>query len=309
MRTARISIVNSRKAVEIDDNERILEKAEDSIRIIGRDRPDLIVLSEHFATTPQQDTPEAVLKVAQSVPGPQTERLASLAKKYESYIAFGMLRREDEEAYNSLILIDRKGRPVWIYDKVFPTIGELKQKRIRPGGDPKAFDCDFGRIGAAICFDINFLELADFYQRAGVELILFSSAFPGGRLLDMWAVRFGFNIAASTRYEFNRIIDLTGNTLNQTSDINPQVTAAVNLNRRMVHMDFNLDKIESMIQHYPGDVLIEDLRPEATCVITSIKAGLEVEELLREFEIEKLPDYFDRSRKIRLKHTDQAAIE
>jgi hypothetical protein len=54
--------------------------------------------------------------------------------------------------------------------------------------------------------------------------------------------------------------------------------------------------------HVQGDVLIEDMRDEATCVITSLKPGLEVSKLIREFEIETLPAYFDRSRSVREKH-------
>jgi len=40
---------------------------------------------------------------------------------------------------------------------------------------------------------------------------------------------------------------------------------------------------------YHGDVLIEDLRQEAVCVITSLKPGLEVSRLINEFKSAQLP--------------------
>ncbi len=191
---------------------------------------------------------------------------------------------------------------MWTYDKVTPVITEMGRAGISPGKKPRVFQCDFGKIGAVICFDINFLELAEIYFREEAELILFPSAFPGGRLLDIWAIRWGFNIAASTWYDYNRIIDCTGRTVAQTSDILPYTTCILNLNRRVVHMDFNLEKLRKMLDKYKGDVLIEDMRPEALCVITSLKKGLEVSGLIREFGIITLPDYFNRSRRVRHSH-------
>ena len=84
-----------------------------------------------------------------------------------------------------------------------------------------SYQCDFGRVGGAICFDINFSELAEIYCRQDVELLLFASNFPAGKLLDAWAVRYGFAIAGSTLYDHNRVIDCTGTTVGHTSDIMP----------------------------------------------------------------------------------------
>ena len=82
----------------------------------------------------------------------------------------------------------------------------------------------------------------------------------------------------------------------------PYATAVLNLNRRVVHMDKNLEKLDRMRSQYAGEVLIEDLRDEALCVITSLKEGLEVMELIREFEIVPLAAYFDHSRRVRAEH-------
>jgi len=302
MRLARISIVNTHQLGATEDDRIRLARAVERIQAVGRDRPDLVLLPELFANSPKENTHEAAAQAAQSVPGPISEELAWLARRFHTYIAFGLFRRAGERLYNSLVLLDRVGEPVWIYDKVTPVDVEMADWGETPGALPKAFECDFGRIGAAICFDINFNELAEHYAHQDIELLLFASAFPAGRLLDAWAVRYGFAVAGCTYYQNNRILDCTGVTVARTSDLLPYATAALNLNRRVVHMDKNLAKLDRMRSKYAGVVLIEDLRDEALCVITSLKEGLEVTKLMREFEIIPLPAYFDRSRQVRAEH-------
>jgi len=301
MREARLSVVNTRDTSleEIGNVSVVMDRACKRIECVSRDRPDVILLTEYFANHFVEPTPESVAQYAETVSGPISEELSGLARKYGNYIAFGLLRRDGDRFLNSLVLLDRSGKPVWTYDKVslFPSEYDCG---IAPGAMPSPYQCDFGRVGGAICFDINFSELAEIYCRQDVELLLFASAFPAGRLIDFWATRYGFAIAASTLYDRNRIIDCTGAVMGRTSDLVPYTTAVLNLNRRVVHMDWNMDKIDLMRTRYSGDVIIEDLRDEAVCVITSVKKGLEVADLIKEFDIERLPDYLDRSRRLRV---------
>jgi len=303
MREARVSIVNTRsRPHEHEATADIMSRARAHIDKVSRDRPDLILLSEIFANHPAKQGREAAFEAAQAVPGPISEELSALARKHSTYIAFGLLRKDGEKLFNSLVMLDREGSHVWTFDKVTPMAVEMEETSISPGKSPTAFDCGFARVGAAICFDINFLELAEIYFRQEIELLLFASAFPAGRLLDHWAVRYGFAVAGGTWYDRNRIIDCTGATVARTSEIIPYATAVMNLNRRVVHMDGNIDKLDRMRSQYKGDVLVEDMREEAVAVITSLKPGLEVSKLITEFEVETLPDYFDRSRRSRAKH-------
>ena len=289
MREARISLVPVHVPGQPGGAVDLPAKAREYIEGVSRDRPDLILLPELFANEAPEGTAAAAQAAAQAVPGPLSEELAALARRYRTYIAFGLLRRVGEQVYNSLVLLDREGRWVWTYDKVAPVDWEMERCGVTPGAPPRAFQADFGRLGAAICFDINYNEIGEMWFRQDVELLLFASAFPGGRLLDAWAVRFGVAIAGCTWNAENRVIDCTGATVARTSNLLPYATAVLNLNRRVVHMDYNLDKIE------------------ACCVITSLKVGLEVADLIREFEITPLAAYFDRSRCVRERHGGLAA--
>ena len=92
----------------------------------------------------------------------------------------------------------------------------------------------------------------------------------------------GFAIASSTWYDDNRIVDCSGATVARTSDILPQATAVMNLDRRVVHMDGNIDRIAAIKSRYGRDVIVEDLRDEALMVVTSLRKGLEVTQVLAE---------------------------
>ena len=118
MREARLSIVNTGRPGVIEDGQDSLSRAKQRIERVGRDRPDLILLPETFANS-AKDAPSA-LESAQEIPGPISEELAVLAKRYETFIAFGLLRRFGEQRFNSLALLDRTGALAWTYDKIAP---------------------------------------------------------------------------------------------------------------------------------------------------------------------------------------------
>lgn len=296
MRKVRVSTVNTRKASDINEQTAsVLARATENIRLAGKSNPDLVLLSELFANRPDEHNRDAYLAASEPLDGDICRQMSVLAKEVASYVAFGLLRRDGNRIFNSLVLLDRQGECVWVYDKTTPMIAEIQDYGITPG-IPSVYDCDFGRVGGVICFDINFTELAEYYQRNDVELLLFSSAFPAGRLLDAWSQRYGFAIAASSWYDSNRIIDQSANTVAHTSDLTPYATAVLNLDRRVVHMDGNLPKIQQMVDKYGPDVLVEDMRDEGLVVISSLKEGLSISELIGEFDIELMHDYFDRSR-------------
>ncbi|MHB1294360.1 MAG: carbon-nitrogen hydrolase family protein [Anaerolineae bacterium] len=302
MRQARITTICTHRPTVHEDGPTLLARACETIAAAAPDRPDLILLPEIFANHPVENTRAAALAAAEPLSGPITEALAGQAQRYGAWIAFGLLRRDGERLFNSLVLLDRQGQPAWTYDKVTPVRTEMTDWGVTPGGMPRPFAWELGRIAGAICFDINFQELAEGYAEQAVELLLFPSAFPAGRLLDAWAVRYGFAIAGSTYYLTNRTLDCTGVTVARSSDLRPWATAVLNLNRRVVHMEGNLPKLDRMRAHYPGDVLVEDLRDEALCALTVLTPGLEVADLMAEYEIQPLSAYWAASRRLRAQY-------
>ena len=270
------------------------------------DRPDLIVLTEgcmhnspRTASRAEQDAQSEPLPE----PGPITRFLAGKARQHHSYI-IGSYSRKDPKGrgrYNAAVLVDRQGQYVGCYDKMFPTIGEM-EGGVLPGTGAVAFDTDFGRIGAMICFDLNFPELLAQYKQLGVRLICFSSAFRGGKLLTAAAMRNRFFIASAVPGENGVIVDPLGRTLAESSQYGKIIFAKVNLDSEVVHIDYNADRVRRMKQKYGTEVRVDTASPEAVFFLSSFHPEKSIQRIMREFEIESLDAYFDRARTVRNKY-------
>jgi len=270
------------------------------------DKPDIILLTEGcMHNSPRSATREEKDAKAEPLPegGPITRFLARKAKQHNTYI-IGSYWRKDEKGrgrYNSAVLIDRQGKVAGVYDKVYPTIGEM-ESGVLPGKSAKVFDTDFGRIGAIICFDLNFRELLDEYKRQGVELLCFLSAFRGGFMVPSLAFRNQCFIASAVTYENGVIVDPLGRTLAESSQYGRIIFARINLDSQIVHIDYNNSRIPALKKKYGPYVKIETASPEAVYFLSSLHPEKSIRAMIEEFEIETLDEYLDRARSERLKY-------
>jgi len=171
-------------------------EAERKMKQGSLDKPDLFLLPEVFLVN---DVTNAWADPANmEEEGDDTyQRLGATARSYNAYVAAPLLTRKDGVVHNSTVLFDRRGEPVFTYHKAFPTPGEI-ESGVAPGTrTPPCFDADFGRVGIAICYDLNFQPLFKHHYEQGMELLLFPSYFPGGLLLQSWAYLYMFHAVSS----------------------------------------------------------------------------------------------------------------
>jgi predicted amidohydrolase len=171
-------------------------EAERKMKRGSLDKPDLFVLPEIFLVNDAADAWTDPANMEEE--GNETcQRLGAAARAYNAYVAAPLLTRKDGVVRNSCVLFDRRGEPAFTYHKTFPTPGELSHG-VAPGTrTPPCFDADFGRLGVAICYDLNFQPLLRHYYDQGIELLLFPSYFPGGLLLQSWAFLYSFHAVSS----------------------------------------------------------------------------------------------------------------
>jgi predicted amidohydrolase len=267
------------------------------------DKPDLIVLTEYF----MQNTPPSAGREEKDArseplpqPGPITQFLARKAKQHHAYVIASTWRRElkGPGRYNTAILLDRRGQLVGYYDKMFPTIGEMEEG-VLPGRGGVTFDTDFGRIGALICFDLNFPELLAEYKKQGAELLCFLSMFRGGKMVPGAAMRNQCFIASAVPGENGLIVDPLGRTLAESSQYGKIIFARINLDSRVVHIDYNEDRVRRLKEKYGPAVKVEVASPEAVYYLSSLHPEKSIGDLLREFGIETRDAYLDRARGVR----------
>jgi predicted amidohydrolase len=255
------------------------------------DKPDIIVLPETFIGSGNSQ--------AETVPGPTTDFLAKKARKYNCYLTAPMLEETKQGLRNAVILLDRKGNVCWKYYKYVPTINEMERDVI-PGESISVYETDFGRIGAVICFDLNFHEIIKQYKKNRAELIIFPSMFRGGFQFRIWAYICQCYMVSATPGENSLIVNPLGRILAESSSFGRIIFNKINLDFSVVHIDCNHSKVMAMKRKYKTRVELDIASPEAVMLLTSHHKK-SIKEMIDEFDIETCDDYFNRARTMRKK--------
>jgi predicted amidohydrolase len=128
---------------------------------------------------------DQVYGLAETIPGPTTEKVMSLAKKTGMHIIFGMPELSEKTqatVYNTAVFVGPQGL-IGKYRKMYlPTHSVFEEKRyFRPGYQPTAFQTSLGNIGLTICYDVFFPEVFRLTRLQGAQLIVCISASPAVR--------------------------------------------------------------------------------------------------------------------------------
>ena len=128
---------------------------------------------------------DQVYELAETIPGPSTEKVEALAKQTGMYIIFGMPELSEKTqatVFNTAVFVGPQGL-IGKYRKMYlPTHSVFEEKRyFRPGYEPAAFQTDLGNIGLSICYDVFFPEVFRLTRLKGAQLIVCISASPAVR--------------------------------------------------------------------------------------------------------------------------------
>jgi predicted amidohydrolase len=117
-------------------------------------------------------------RYAETVPGPTSNRLASLAHEFGFYLICGIVERDakSKRIFDSTILLSPEGDFLGVYRKVHLWANE--RKYFTPGGRFPVFKTKVGRVGMGVCYDLEFPEPARALALQGAEIIFYSSAQP-----------------------------------------------------------------------------------------------------------------------------------
>ena len=237
---------------------------------------------------------------------PYVAEVGKIARQFDAAIIAPFIERAGGRAYNSVPIVDRRGKLAMVYRKNYPTTGEL-EAGITPGHEVPVAECDGVRVGAAVCFDANFDQIAAELERKRARLVFWPSMYWGGRLLQHWALRYGFSVVVAYGAE-SAVIDMSGRYLAKQGAetfkvrqnlLPPWAVADVLVNRELFHLDFNQTKFPAIRAKYGPDVEIDVHEPEGFFLLGSRRADLPVEQLATEFRLETNRDYLARSVRLR----------
>ena len=211
----------------------------------------IICLQELFNTLYLCQTEDhQQFELAESIPGPTTDRLCQLAADHQIVIVAGLFeRRAPGLFHNSAVVIDADGglagryRKMHIpddphyYEKFYFTPGDTAvtngfgatSKESGDDGGFQSFTTRFGRIGVCICWDQWFPEAARLTAMTGAQLLVYPTAIGwlaedkqdfGAAQLDAWttmlrshAIANGVYVAAPNRVGVENNIEFWGHSL------------------------------------------------------------------------------------------------
>jgi predicted amidohydrolase len=252
---------------------------------------DLIVLPE-TCNDQSRDQPE-------TLDGPTVAIMAELACRHNVYIVCPIDRQQDGFRLNSAVLLDRKGDIVYVYDKVYPYWSEFDAN---PPVDvvnsvPQVVETDFGRLGIAICFDVNFPDVWQALATGGADLVVWPSAYSAGRALQAHALNHHYYILTSTFTRDCIVYDITGEEILYEKSEGLHVTRTVlDLDRGIYHENFNIEKRDQLLADHSDTIEMEQwLEREQWFVLRSPDPDVSARALAREYGLEELRDYKARS--------------
>jgi predicted amidohydrolase len=226
IRIAAINLRPERTAGPAESVERFLHAVEQ--RVEGR--ADLIVLPEGITVV---GTGMSYVEVAETVPGPTTEKLGALARRHKAWVAAGIYERDGRAVYNTAVLVDREGRVAGKYRKVYLPREEV-ERGLTPGNSYPVFGTDFGRVGLMICYDVFFPDPARALAAQGADLILLPIWGGDETLAAARAIENKVFLVASGYDHPTYIMDPDGKRVAQAPQRGEAAIAEIDLSRRYV---------------------------------------------------------------------------
>ncbi len=164
-----------------EDTDKNLEKAADRVTEAARGGAKLICLPELFrAQYFCQREDHALFDLAESIPGPSTERLGAVAREHGVVVIASLFERRAPGLYhNTAVTLEKDGSIADMYRKMhIPDDPLYYEKFYFTPGDLgfKALQTSAGNIGTLVCWDQWYPEGARITALRGAETLFFPTA-------------------------------------------------------------------------------------------------------------------------------------
>lgn len=179
---SQISVIQWTSGSEPTEN---LEQLRRLVHLLPKERPQLLVLPEVFATFGAGEKRQQE-RAEKPGDGPIQSAVAEIAREHGLWIVAGTIPLQAGERYAAAsILFDDSGQQRARYDKIhlFDAVVEdgtgtyRESAYTKPGDKLVVVDTPFGNIGMAVCYDLRFPEMFRALRQAGADLIVLPSAF------------------------------------------------------------------------------------------------------------------------------------
>lgn len=218
---------------------------------------------------PQKPAKNNLNHLAETIPGPTTNRFCELAKKWNTVVILNLFEKEGDLTFDSSPIINADGRILGVTRMVHileaPCFHE--QDYYTPGNNSQlVYDTKVGRIGVAICYDRHFPEYMRALALQGADLVAVPQAggvgeWPEGVFeAEMQVASFqnGYFTALCNRVGQEECLTFEGKSFVTSPDGRIIKQAPAEKNHILI-ADINLDEVKnSQAQSH----FIPDRRPE-----------------------------------------------
>ena len=163
------------------DGAQTMDKAASFVRRAAEGGADFTVLPEMFCCPYSSRYFRAALAEGHEK---TVESMSAWARENGVYLVGGSVpETEGERLYNSCYVFDRTGRQiakhrkVHLFDVTIPGMRFHESDSFSPGREITVFDTEYGKMGAAICFDVRFPELFRAMAVRGAKVIFLPAQF------------------------------------------------------------------------------------------------------------------------------------
>jgi predicted amidohydrolase len=256
-------------------------------------RFDLMVLPE-FAIL--RETGITAKERAVSLEGVVGETLGAKAREHRAWFIVPMTLREAEgRISNAAVLFGRDGKVAGIFRKVHPMLdadGATFEGGVTPGGAYPVFECDFGRLGILICWDMSYEDAWAALAAKGAELVALPSASPQTLRPAAAALRHHYYVVNSAPRDNASVFDPIGRTIAQVTEPGV-VVQQVDLAYAILHWSEGLKNGTALAERFGERAGGDYSSREDTGVFWSNDPNQSVGEMVRELGLKEMPQVIE----------------
>jgi len=263
-----------------------------SLKKYGR-RLDLAVLPE---VAVNGEASEDAFGHAFPLEGSVRESFSQKAREHQCYIVVPMYLLEDrpqKQVSNVGVLFDRRGEVAGIYRKLHPAVSDRTgsmEGGITPGKEAPVFECDFGKLGLQICFDIYFdygwKELA----RKGADLVVWPSQTPQTAQPAFRALQHRYYVVSSTWRNNASIFEPTGRIISQLKPPGQILVEELDLSYAILPWSSKLQKGEALRKKYGDKVGFRYYEDEDCGLFWSNDAKVTIRQMIQSLGLLEMED-------------------
>lgn len=257
---------------------------------------DLVVFPEFALQSGREPT---AADQAVTIEGPVQDVVGGKARELHTWIVMPMTLRETAPTpgakprlSNAAVLFDRGGKVAGIFRKVHPIADDrgVFEGGVAPGDSYPVFQCDFGKLGILICWDMSYEEAWDALAAGGAEIVAVPTASPQNVQPSAQARRHHYYVVNSAPRDNATVFDPIGRVVAQQTTAPGVVVQKVDLAYAILHWSETLHNGQAFTDRYGAKAGYNYSEREDTGIFWSNDPQLPIGTMVRELGLKEMPD-------------------